>query len=200
MHLESRVDNVDKSDPDSKWSMPNKRKYRDIVEKIFVFLVVSNDHFCTPVLPEGIIGINYWVKNNHAFHFKDFQIVFFGKNKTVIFVGHGNSGQDIITQLLTVARKIYNSVTDKDVGDMIKGLVSTDGTVEILPRIKRAYFSTRNVKLIDGLILNDINYNVYATGFHYNISFLGPGVTENLQRNSKKISSRIHNLWKQLFI
>lgn len=131
---------------------------------------------------------------------KTSKIVFFGKNKTVIVVDHGNSGQDITTQLLTVARKIYNSVTDKDVGDIIKGLVSTDGTVEIVPRIKHAYFSTRNVKLIDGLILNDINYIVYATGFHYNLSFLGPGVTKDLQRNSKKVSFRIHNLWEQLFI
>ena len=37
VHLESRIVNVDKSDPDSKWSMQHKRKYRDIVEKIFDF-------------------------------------------------------------------------------------------------------------------------------------------------------------------
>lgn len=183
--LDTEVVNVSKHQDAIKWivttSCAGKEQSYD-----FDYLVVSNGHFTTPKIPQGVQGLDDWFKQGKAFHSKDFHNCEFARDKRVIVVGNGSSGSDIANQCSTVASKVYVSVTNVDEVEK-----SSESLVEYIPKIQSVTEDGR-VNLEDGKHLDNIDYLVYATGYLYTLPFFD---SNELCSILKKDGSGVQGLW-----
>lgn len=114
-------------------------------------------------------------------------------------IGNGSSGQDILNQISTVAQKVYHSVRDVEPVSNTVGYPQNDVVITV-PKITGSNWKTRTVELEDGTSLKDIDYLIYATGYLYSLPFLERSLRAQLLGNpDAKQSTRVYNLWEQIF-
>lgn len=198
VHLNTRVSDLSKSG--SLWTIVSKNSQTsEQTSKDFDYVVIANGHYSDPKIPSNIDGLKEWFDNGAAWPAKDFQNCKFAKDKTVVVVGNGSSGQDIMNQVSTVAKKVYHSVKD------VPTVLSTTGyppahAVTAIPRIKSTNWAKRSIELEDGRTLENIDYLVYATGYLYSLPFVEDSIRAQLLGGTGQVSSsRVYELWEQIF-
>ncbi|QLG72995.1 hypothetical protein HG535_0E00790 [Zygotorulaspora mrakii] len=198
VHLNSRV--VELTKGDNEWTLVSRNTETNEETTLkFDFIVLANGHFSVPNVPvDKVPGLSEWIDHGAAVHSKVFKNCKFARDKTVVVVGNGSSGQDIVNQLASVAKKVYRSVTDVK-SDLIPDDFPTPDVVETVPKIESTDYARRTVKLQDGRILENVDNLIYATGFYYSAPFLQGSIKAQLDRQTdKEQSTRFYNLWKQI--
>lgn len=198
VHLNNRVSNLSKSG--SLWTLVSKdSRTHEQTSKDFDYVVIASGHYSDPKIPSNVEGLKEWFENGAAWPAKEFQNCKFAKDKIVVVVGNGSSGQDIMNQVSTVAKKVYHSVKD------VPTVLSTTGyppadAVTAVPRIKSANWTKRSVELEDGKTLENVDYLIYATGYLYSLPFVEESIRAKLLGGTNKVSSsRLYELWEQIF-
>lgn len=197
-HLKSKVIKLTKENDE--WTLVSKNLDTNQEEtKKFDFIVLANGHFTVPKIPiDSVPGLQTWFDNGAAKHSYVFENCEYGRDKTIVVVGNGSSGQDIVNQLASVAKKIYRSVTDVN-SDLIPADFPTPGVIQTVPRIKSTDYASKTVVLENGEIIENVDELVYATGFYYSAPFLQDSYKSELVGESNKDhSKRFYNLWKQI--
>lgn len=122
IHFSTEVTYLKKKN--SQWEITSKDELRT-TKSDFDFVIVASGHYSVPKLPTNITGLDLWFDNKGAFHSKDFKNCEFAREKVVIVVGNGSSGQDIANQLTTVAKKVYNSIKEPASNQLKAKLIET---------------------------------------------------------------------------
>lgn len=170
-------------------------------------VIVATGQFSVPLIPDSIEGLTeFWnsppsspssqggntgeevtPRCLHAKYFKN-NLPF--KDKTVIVVGAGVSGCDIVDRVLKVAKKVYHSKRTPNRWESLPGYVKRDGVV-IKPEIRKieavvtnspetddkdstTTTTTTAYKVIfnDDSAISDIDHIVFATGYQHDYPFL----------------------------
>lgn len=203
IHLNTEVTCLKKIDNHWQIEYKDKNEHGRAAVETFDFVVIANGHFSTPALPNDVPGLNEWFETGSALHSKDFQNCEFTKGKTVVVVGNSSSGSDIVTQVSTVAKKVYNSVTSPPGwGGADPNDVNTIEVYETIPRITSADLKNHTISLEDGTLTANVDYLIYATGYLYSLPFVERSLRTSLL--GKEIiagvsSTGIHGLWKDIF-
>ncbi|KZO90653.1 FAD/NAD(P)-binding domain-containing protein [Calocera viscosa TUFC12733] len=87
------------------------------------------------------------------------------KGKVVLVMGGGPSGTDVTSELATVAKRVYHSVTDFVTEDV--------GNVSRRPRA-REFTPDGKVIFVDGSVASDVQAVIPATGYQHWYPFLTP--------------------------
>lgn len=171
VHLSTEVTYLEKKG--SKWEITSKNEQRTTTSD-FDFVIVGSGHYSVPRLPSNITGIDQWFDHKSASHSKDFKNCKFARDKVVIVVGNGSSGQDIANQLTTVAKKVYNSIR-KPADNQPQAKL-----IEIISPINDADWKSHSVTLADGQVIKNVDYIVFATGYYYSFPFLDPSIRSDV--------------------
>ncbi|AJU22772.1 Fmo1p [Saccharomyces cerevisiae YJM1242] len=193
IHFSTEVTYLKKKN--SQWEITSKDELRT-TKSDFDFVIVASGHYSVPKLPTNIAGLDLWFDNKGAFHSKDFKNCEFAREKVVIVVGNGSSGQDIANQLTTVAKKVYNSIKEPASNQLKAKLIETVQTID------SADWKNRSVTLSDGRVLQNIDYIIFATGYYYSFPFIKPSVRLEVLgegvTGDKHSSVNLHNLWEHM--
>ncbi|KAH7885815.1 hypothetical protein F5I97DRAFT_1927686 [Phlebopus sp. FC_14] len=141
------------------------------MRKSFDHLVVASGHNHYPSIPV-FPGQEEWLKSSPVGGFKReiLHSVWYREpqryaNRSVVVVGSGASGQDAVSQLASVARKVYHCV--RSWSD------PASGQVEVKPEI--SHFTTDGVVFIDIPVPVDVDSVILATGYDLRVPFLEEG-------------------------
>ncbi|KAI0819405.1 FAD/NAD-P-binding domain-containing protein, partial [Trametes gibbosa] len=140
----------------------------------FDHLVVANGHYRTPRLP-ATPGLARWVDARKAFHAVHYRNPgTFGAAQTVLVVGAGPSGQDLITDLLASGRTVVHSATGA-VRDDVR-----DGRLKVRGRVAQ-YLDPAAGKVLfeDGTEESCVDSVVLATGYKVECAFLPPALLQH---------------------
>ena len=200
LHFNTEVKSLEKAND---WIVKtievNDNNNKDKVEKVYDFdyVVVANGHFTVPFFPKPVPGFKEWLENKAVLHASEFQNGLFAKGKNVVVVGNGSSGTDIANQLSTLSDKVYNSINKEVVSEEDH---SPDDLFKTIPRIQSVDWSKHSVTLVDGEVIEGIDYLLYATGYYYDFPFvLEPEKRAALLGNeTEQHSLHVGSLWKQL--
>ncbi|KAH9855321.1 FAD/NAD-P-binding domain-containing protein [Lenzites betulinus] len=137
----------------------------------FDHLVVANGHYRTPRLP-ATPGLARWLEAHKAFHAVRYRNPdTFGAARTVLVVGAGPSGQDLVTDLLASGRTVVHSATGAVREDM------RDGRLKVRGRVARYLDPVAGTVLFeDGSEETGIDNVVLATGYTVEFPFFPPEV------------------------
>ncbi|KAL1946294.1 hypothetical protein VTO73DRAFT_15421 [Trametes versicolor] len=133
----------------------------------FDHLIVANGHYRTPRLPDTP-GLTGWLDAHKAFHAVRYRNPSdFGDARTVLVVGAGPSGQDLVTDLLVSGRTVVHSSTGAVREDM------RDGRLRVRGRVAQYLDpSAGRVLLEDGTEEAGIDCAILATGYKVEFPFL----------------------------
>ncbi|KAI1788634.1 FAD/NAD(P)-binding domain-containing protein [Ganoderma leucocontextum] len=137
----------------------------------FDYVVVANGHYRVPRLP-ATAGLGKWVeakKAMHSVYYRNPSI--FGDAKTIVVVGGGPSGQDLVSDLLAAGKNVIHSVTGAAREDL------HDGRLKVRGRIAR-YDDLGQGHLIfeDGSEESSVDRAAVATGYKFDFPFFPASV------------------------
>ncbi|KAG6335203.1 hypothetical protein ID866_3874 [Astraeus odoratus] len=131
----------------------------------FDHVIVANGHYRLPRIP-SIPGVERWLNTGKASHSAWYRKPeMFGKK--VLVVGGGASGRDISAEMRLHATTVIHSVT----GAVPEGNEShrrVGRTVQL--------YDDGRVLFEDGIIEEDVDYCILATGYEMDFPFFGPDV------------------------
>ncbi|KAI0760150.1 FAD/NAD(P)-binding domain-containing protein [Fomes fomentarius] len=141
----------------------------------FECIIVANGHYRIPRFPYTP-GLAQWLeaeKATHSVYYRNPSD--FGDARTVLVVGAGPSGQDLVTDLLASGRSVIHSVT---------GAVNEDlheGRLKVRSRVARYGDLTTEGRVIfdDGSEEPGIDRAVLATGYKFHFPFFPASVFRN---------------------
>ncbi|EJS43399.1 fmo1p [Saccharomyces arboricola H-6] len=179
----------------SLWEITSKNEH-GTTKSNFDFVIVASGHYSVPRFPANTTGIDQWLENKSAIHSKDFKNCEFAREKVVIVVGNGSSGQDIANQLTTVSKKVYNSIRE------LAEYQPKSKLIEIIPTISSVDPKNHSVTLSDERVLQNVDYIVFATGYYYSFPFIDPSIRLDVLgeglTNDKNSAINLHNLWQHM--
>ncbi|KAI0676500.1 FAD/NAD-P-binding domain-containing protein [Trametes maxima] len=155
----------------------------------FDHLVVANGHYRVPRLP-STPGLAPWLGAKKAFHAVYYRNpADFGEARTVLVVGAGPSGQDLVTDLLASGRSVVHSATGAAHEDMREGRLKVRGQVT-----KYLDHSEGRVLFEDGTEESAIDCAVLATGYKVEFPFLPADVvSQALPPPVPPLPKELHN-------
>ncbi|KAF9445532.1 FAD/NAD(P)-binding domain-containing protein [Macrolepiota fuliginosa MF-IS2] len=136
----------------------------------FDLLMVCNGHYRMPRYP-SLPGISNWLEGDqasHAVYYRHPLPIY--KDKTLLIVGAGPSGHDLVLDLKSHASKVIFS------GSNFTHSVDPNG-IHLRPRVTAfGSPSTGTVTFADGTVEGGIDYCILATGYLCSFPFLQPPV------------------------
>lgn len=194
VQYETQVLNVEPADDkqNGAWNVltRNLRTNKQTTQK-FDAVIVANGHFIVPHIPD-IPGIRQWhAKFPSAIsHSKYYRIPEEFSNKKVVVVGNSASGSDISTQISHVSNHplLWSSRSDS----IFKP--SPSSLKRELPPIAEFLPETRGVRFENGVVENDIDAVLFATGYFYSLPFL-----ENVRPKLITDGSHVNHTYKHIF-
>ncbi|KAK4142003.1 uncharacterized protein C8A04DRAFT_38657 [Dichotomopilus funicola] len=158
----------------------------------FDAVVVASGHYSVPYIP-AIKGIAELEKSRpgsviHSKHFRGGDL--YG-GKRVVVVGASVSGADIAFDLVDTAQTPVHAIT---IGHRANGYFGDEAFNN--PGIQRhpsiSHVSGRNVHLVDGNVISEVDHIVFATGYSWTLPFL-PAVPV---RNNRVPNLYQHVVWQ----
>lgn len=163
---------------DNKWRLTIKETSGDKVRwytELFDGVIVSTGHYSIPYLPR-LPGLSKWNANykSSVFHSKSFRDPSIFKDKNVLFVGTGLSGLDILQYAFPIARSVTvsRSVNKQEIYPWLSKAAVSDGII-VKPHVEE-FKPDENRKIIfeDGTSIENVDYVVFSTGYHWHYPFL----------------------------
>ena len=124
-------------------------------------VVVANGHYSSPRYPE-IPGLQDWLdsgKASHSVYYRNGQPY---RDLTVLVIGNGPSGQDISTDVSTVAKTVYHSITG--------GIHEDIGNIKQRGRVSR--FQDHGNVIFEDDSVSRVDHAILATGYVLSFPFL----------------------------
>ncbi|PPQ73591.1 hypothetical protein CVT24_007959 [Panaeolus cyanescens] len=172
----TRVESVTYLNEASKWIVGVKQEDGDEQQLEFDLVLVCNGHHNKPRIPllEGFSDWESAKKVSHSMSYRNPSSVLRPNeppnSQTVLVVGGGPSGIDIVTDIVPRCRLVLHSVS-KQGGIPDKEIPA--GRLEQRPRLRRFLSaSTGSVEFSDGTIVSGIDYCILATGYEVSFPFL----------------------------
>ncbi|KAI0642627.1 FAD/NAD-P-binding domain-containing protein [Trametes meyenii] len=171
IRLATPVQSATRDAVSGKWTVtvrPSSRSEANAEESsTFDHLIVANGHYRVPRLP-NTPGPAPWLDAKKAFHAVYYRNpADFGDARTVLVVGAGPSGQDLVTDLLASGRSVVHSATGAAHEDMCEGRLKVRGRVA-----QYLDHSAGRVLFEDGTEECAIDRAVLATGYKVEFPFL----------------------------
>lgn len=194
VEYETQVIEVKAADEDygGSWTVKTRNlRSNESKEEIYGAVIVANGHFIVPYIPD-IPGIQEWnAKYPGAItHSKYFRSPDDFANKKLIVVGNSASGLDISTQLATVSK--HPLLWSSKSSSMFTPL--SDPRKREHSPIARFLPDTRGVKFEDGVVENDIDGVLFATGYFYSLPFL-----ESVEPQLISDGSHVQHTYQHIF-
>ncbi|KAF9057356.1 hypothetical protein BJ165DRAFT_1419948 [Panaeolus papilionaceus] len=193
----TRVKSVKYSPELSKWVV--RTQHRDGAEREHEFdlVLVCNGHHNVPRIPP-ILGLSEWEaakKASHSISYRSPSSVLRPgeppNSQTVLVVGGGPSGIDIVTDIVPQCRLVIHS-TSKPGGTPDKEIPA--GRLEQRPRLLRFLSaSTGTVEFSDGSMVSGIDHCVLATGYEVSFPFLDATYVRLGIRVGKMLPKEVYN-------
>ncbi|SCU85740.1 LAFA_0D17480g1_1 [Lachancea sp. 'fantastica'] len=173
----------------------------------FDAVLVSNGHYSIPYIPQ-IDGLSKWAAQYpgsvlHSKSFRDFKKF---QDKKCVFVGTGLSGIDILQYVFPVANEVIVSRTpDKDeIYPWLTKAATSQGLTK-KPRIKEFHsVDNRTIIFQDGSMVQDVDYIIFSTGYHWHYPFLNDkdsnlSIIKSGQKLLKDSASMVDGLFLDTF-
>ena len=180
VRLRSEVVKVSKNNQNTAWRLIIKEVSEDgqffnWYEEEFDAVLVSNGHYSVPYIPK-IKGLPAWVSNdkNSVLHSKSFRNPDIFNDKKCLFVGTGLSGIDILQYAFPVAKEVIVSRTPnkEEIYPWLSKAATSDGIL-VRPRIKELLpLENRKVVFEDNSSIEEVDYIIFSTGYHWHYPFL----------------------------
>ncbi|ORZ26004.1 hypothetical protein BCR42DRAFT_401403 [Absidia repens] len=204
IHLGTKVVNAEYSDDDSngitnkEWTLTLQTKDK-VYKETFDAVVVANGHYSIPYIP-ALDGIEALQNNNVDWiHSREYRIPGGYKDQTVIVIGSGSSGLDIVREVSKVAKKVYHCVRSDnkqsrqahalDASNVERvGVVNrilADGAFECGGGAGGDEQSTATITLVD------VDRVIFATGYLYSFPFF-PFEQDNLIAHGGQSVNSLH--------
>ena len=145
------------------WQQSNASGDMESQQENFDHVVVCNGHYNTPFIPK-IPGISNF--KGEVLHSNTYRTNSKFKDKKVAIIGNGASASDIGFEIVEVAAEMHHC---KREGPSLFNFESK--YIQTHKNISRVD-DAGNLLLEDGVVLADIDYLIYCTGFHYDMPFL----------------------------
>ncbi|CAL9737024.1 thiol-specific monooxygenase [Monosporozyma servazzii] len=195
IHWNAEVVNVSKTG-DSWTITADIENHIDQFVNQYDHIISATGHFNRPFIPNDVKGLGAWFENGAAIHSKDFNNSEFTRGKTVVIVGNGSSGQDLVNQVSSVAKHVYHSISDTTQRSPI---YIDDPIISTVPQIVNTNWDTRTVQLANGVMLKDVDILIYATGYLYDVSFFDKEVRQDIVGDVSGIGKSMMNLFSHIF-
>lgn len=173
IRLRTTVLSVKRDHATQKWTVVVRNAESGLEEThTFEYIIVANGHYRIPRFP-STPGLAQWLEAEKAIHSVYYRNPSdFGIARTVLVVGAGPSGQDLVTDLLASGRSVIHSVT---------GAVNEDlheGRLKVRSRVARYSDLTTESRVIfdDGSEELGIDRAVLATGYKFHFPFFPASV------------------------
>lgn len=195
IHWNSEVVNVSKIE--DLWTVTVVAESQTVqVTSQYDHIISATGHFSRPFIPNGVKGLDDWFTHGAAIHSKNFNTSEFTRGKTVVIVGNGSSGQDLVNQVSSVAKHVYHSISDTSERSPI---YIGDPVITTVPQIVSTEWDTHTVQLVDGQALKDVDILIYATGYLYDISIFDKEVRQDIVGDVSGIGKSMTNLFSHIF-
>lgn len=195
---------------DNKWKLTVKETVGDKVKwytEFFDGVIVSTGHYSIPYLPR-LPGLSQWNAKfkSSVFHSKSFRDPSIFKDKNVLFVGTGLSGLDILQYAFPIAKSVTvsRSVNKEEIYPWLSKAAVSDG-INVKPHVKEFEpNNNREIVFEDGTSIENVDYVVFSTGYHWHYPFLNERDTgvSVLAAGHKKVpdgSSMVDGLFLNIF-
>lgn len=197
-----------------KWKVTSTTVLRDepkegtkiLHSELFDSVVVASGHYHASRVP-SIPGLKEWKSAwpSQVQHSKSYRHPETFANQTVLLIGAGTSSTDIARESVPLGKMIYQSsrggLFDVPPSFLPPRLIRVGGVASFSP----VESGKRDVTLVDGTILHDIDRVVPCTGYHFSLPFL-PALHSDLTppdaADEKLLVSdgtMLHNLHKDIF-
>ncbi|KAI9281937.1 hypothetical protein BY458DRAFT_537883 [Sporodiniella umbellata] len=162
------------------------------VLKYYDAVVVATGHYSVPYIPDipGLTELNENIKVMHSRDYRDPQKF---KNKTVLVIGGGSSGLDIVRETSSVAQKVYQCIRSEN---EMSCLATKKDNIEQVGLVKKfsCAKNTCSIECKDGKKFKSIDVVIFSTGFFYSFPFI-PFQKDHLIFSGHKV----HNLIEHMF-
>ncbi|KAF7974358.1 hypothetical protein HWV62_12312 [Athelia sp. TMB] len=158
--------------------------WRQEPKQTFDAIVVATGRFNAPYIPT-IPGLSGWNSRfgDRISHARAYRRPEPYANETILIVGAANSGSEIARDLITGAKKIYQSIRPDNSSaphfELGRFLGRIPQNVTVIPEINRFQqilqsesFSDGKIELKNGSIITGIDRIIFATGYRYSFPFL----------------------------
>nr|VWO94515.1 Protein kinase domain-containing protein [Ganoderma boninense] len=149
----------------------------------FDYIIVANGHYRVPRFP-ATPGLEAWVeakKALHSVHYRNPSV--FGDVKTIVVVGGGPSGQDLVSDLLAAGKNVIHSVTGAAREDL------HDGRLKVRGRIARyGDLDAGRIAFEDGSEESSVDRAALATGYKFDFPFFPAEVCARPSRPRCRLS------------
>ena len=167
IQLNTSVTSVTRDHAAGKWTVAVRNTVTSTEEThIFDYIIVANGHYRVPRFP-ATPGLEKWVEAKKAMHsvfYRNPSI--FGDAKTIVVVGGGPSGQDLVSDLLAAGKHVIHSVTGAAREDL------HDGRLKVRGRIARyGDAGTGRLTFEDGSEESSVDCAALATGYKFDFPF-----------------------------
>ena len=203
IRFNSSVEKIYKDESTSKWAIHVLDKDGGIKIEVFDAVMVSTGRFNIPFIPKisnlkSFKGDN---SSNALIHTKSFRNAKDFSGKKVLLVGSSISAIDILQYLIPACKEVYLSTNkstveppkpvtdDKLVPGKWMNDILNDSNIGYVKcaRIKAIINDGKSVEFEDGLIVDDFDNIIFATGYHLSFPFLD--IPENDGKNYINIVS-----------
>ncbi|CAO3582273.1 unnamed protein product [Absidia cylindrospora] len=196
IHLGTKVVNAEYSNGTNKeWTLTLQTKDK-VYKETFDAVVVANGHYSVPYIP-ALDGIEA-LQNNDVdwIHSREYRVPGGYKDQTVIVIGSGSSGLDIVREVSKVAKKVYHCVrSDNKQSRQAHALDASN--VERVGVVNRILEDGTFVcgggaggdeQSTATITLGDVDRVIFATGYLYSFPFF-PFEQDNLIVDGQSVNS-----------
>ncbi|KAM5533382.1 hypothetical protein V8D89_012932 [Ganoderma adspersum] len=167
IQLNTSVTSVTRDHAAGKWTVTVRNTVTSTEETHgFDYIIVANGHYRVPRFP-ATPGLEKWVDAKKAMHsvfYRNPSI--FGDARTIVVVGCGPSGQDLVSDLLAAGKHVIHSVTGAAREDLHDGRLKVRGRVARYGDRERGYITFE-----DGSEESSVDRAVLATGYKFDFPF-----------------------------
>lgn len=154
----------------------------------FDAVVIATGHYNVPYIP-NIPGVDQLSRHTKVMHSRDYRSPDLFKDKTVLVIGGGSSGLDIVRETSVVAHKVYQCIRTEN---EMSRQAEPRSNVEQVSLLKR--FDGSTIEFDDGKRVQDVDVVVFATGFLFSYPFL-PFQKGNLIQKGQKVHQLSHYMF-----
>ncbi|KAI8096678.1 uncharacterized protein BX664DRAFT_274874 [Halteromyces radiatus] len=190
IQFNTSVVKADYDDKLNEWTLTLQTKQDGLYTDTFDAVIVATGHYAIPYIPDfdGIDSLD--INGISWMHSRDYRLPDTFKDKTVLVIGSGSSGLDIVRETSQVAKKVYHCVRS-DNKQSIQAHAQDASNVERVGLVNRILKDGRiecnsQNTTTSSLSVLSVDHIVFATGYLYSFPFF-PFEQDNLIKDGQSV-------------